>query len=971
MGFDSASALEALTTTKGNVEAACCVLLGEPITVERTLLAPASTSNNASNSSNGGNSSNSNSNNNSNNNGYGGGGGGEDSAAVYESSADSITAEYHRRIKTDHMKFMASFKTKRCNNASTSHDKRMCYFWHTRGDRRRSPFDVPYCSAECACFTTSQSENLVSCADGDACLRAHNMTERMFHPELFKITLCAHIGVCDRGLYCAFAHSADDHRTPVPISQLQGEAQHLRMAPREEDLNKPRIQQLLMSAGPNGLTSSEVKTKFFEAFGIKLVEDSASRLKVKEILMSLPGVTTTMIRGSQKYVYDVARATAYEQKKVWNAERAAAARTRPASTEAGFTAIQQNQQLQSGSVGGLGPGVSGTSGSGAGSSAVSSGGSGSSGNGSGSGASMWGVADAGMSFLSVDMENLNMNLLGGNVGGSLTGIGGMGAAENFHSLTSDVHCMETIGMAGLSGGSASIGGMGFSGYSGFDDAGSSAQSLYGGFDATHELGGLGDLGDMGDIIDLGQNITANLGFLGSLVGGGDGDGDDGEVEDIIQGGSGGGSSETLPSDATSTLDTFGSDYMSGFRASTPLQDSNIGSNSNSINIIPSNVIGGTNGHVLGPPPGHLAPPPMLPPPVTTSTRRRGPDSTLIASDPMMSATASPLVAFAPPNEAAPSVIIKTVSVVSHAHMEEIEAFKSENLLLKADLRDAKANLGESAASYGRTIATLTGKNEKLNAELQAAEAHKDKLSKQLKDKDAEIAALKDDNKKQSDEHHIENSRNEKDKSKLRAKIKELETDAALNSAANKTTESDLAASKNSVQMYTSQLTASKAELERYKTELVRVSGLLKRKTEDAEKREKEFRVDIADLRTTIDAKSLEFDQSAEILGKIIASSNIADSPEALQLIEYFQSQFGRGRAGAVNSKKELTDADKATAEAAVEPLKPRDAADVCAMPGCTLEGAFVCGRCSLTRYCGEAHQQACWKTHKAVCGVSK
>jgi hypothetical protein len=129
-------------------------------------------------------------------------------------------------IKDVHNKFMATYKIHKCKDKS-NHDKRMCVFWHTKNDRRRNPFEVLYTCTECP--NSSETQN---CESGDTCLKAHNMLERMFHPELFKISMCQrgpNGSLCERGNLCAFAHSEEDHRVPMshsttkpPTSQIGG-----------------------------------------------------------------------------------------------------------------------------------------------------------------------------------------------------------------------------------------------------------------------------------------------------------------------------------------------------------------------------------------------------------------------------------------------------------------------------------------------------------------------------------------------------------------------------------------------------------------------------------------------------------------------------------------------------------------------------------------------------------------------------
>ena len=114
------------------------------------------------------------------------------------------------KIETKHQKFMSTFKVLRCRE-KTNHDKRNCAFWHSKADRRRDPYGVEYSCSECPDYTEASP-----CAEGDNCLKAHNMLERMFHPDLFKISMCQKPRTCERGDLCAFAHSEEDHRIAPP-----------------------------------------------------------------------------------------------------------------------------------------------------------------------------------------------------------------------------------------------------------------------------------------------------------------------------------------------------------------------------------------------------------------------------------------------------------------------------------------------------------------------------------------------------------------------------------------------------------------------------------------------------------------------------------------------------------------------------------------------------------------------------------
>ena len=163
MGFESIASKEALETTKGNLENATSMLLDEATTK------PSINSN----------------------------------TATPTKKASKVES------KLKHNDIIASYKVYKCKE-KVNHDKRYCTGYHSKSDRRRNPFDTVYSCAECP-----NSTEAVSCDEGDSCSKSHNRLERMFHPELFKISRCQrgpNGSACERGLYCAFAHSDDDHR---------------------------------------------------------------------------------------------------------------------------------------------------------------------------------------------------------------------------------------------------------------------------------------------------------------------------------------------------------------------------------------------------------------------------------------------------------------------------------------------------------------------------------------------------------------------------------------------------------------------------------------------------------------------------------------------------------------------------------------------------------------------------------------
>lgn len=186
MGFDTASVNNALECTSGSLEGATAILVGElPPTTSSSRISAAELSIRSP----------------------------QPMKVVGKSQATATKSTVQKPdIKEIHNKFMATYKIQKCKDKNT-HDKRMCIYWHTKNDRRRNPFEIPYSCTECP-----YSTDTMTCELGDACLKAHNMLERMFHPELFKISMCQrgpNGSLCERGNLCAFAHSEEDHRIPL------------------------------------------------------------------------------------------------------------------------------------------------------------------------------------------------------------------------------------------------------------------------------------------------------------------------------------------------------------------------------------------------------------------------------------------------------------------------------------------------------------------------------------------------------------------------------------------------------------------------------------------------------------------------------------------------------------------------------------------------------------------------------------
>lgn len=301
MGFDAKSITEALNSTNGDLQAATAVLLGEPapgvveVVVATKTVAP---------------------------------------MKVVGKQASTAPKVVKVDIKETHNKFMATYKVTKCKDKA-NHDKRMCFFWHTKGDRRRNPFEILYTCTECP-----NSTETVNCESGDNCLKAHNMLERMFHPDLFKISMCQrgpNGSHCERGNLCAFAHSDEDHRVPASHTAAKANAANAVAAAasaalasaaaaasvtaandvisagksmtdsRLLDNIQEKLVKLIRSQGTEGIISSELPKRYFDAYAerLELADEAGEKFRIKDLLLSHTNISVTMHKGVQpKYVYE-------------------------------------------------------------------------------------------------------------------------------------------------------------------------------------------------------------------------------------------------------------------------------------------------------------------------------------------------------------------------------------------------------------------------------------------------------------------------------------------------------------------------------------------------------------------------------------------------------------------------------------------------------------------------------------------
>lgn len=387
MGFDAKRISSALDSTKGNLEAATALLLGEPVPNTNSSSNSQSTSTSADNgnshnhsvSSTGSasksstsNKSNTNSTKNNTKNGNTNSTTTSSTSISNSNSTNNATVSNGNSAKNSklsvrevHDRFMATYKVHKCKEKG-SHDKRTCIYWHSRGDRRRNPFEQYYSCSECPNSIDNANSNKEKdsnkdnyCENGDSCLKAHNMLERMFHPDLFKISMCQrgpNSSQCERGNLCAFAHNEEDHRTPFQwsleraaagikdpivnnrdIKDLKdlngnsintaivngastssgksavGKGSSANSTANDNDTEKElplqmrtRLLDLIKSQGADGIIGSELPKKYYDAYNERLefFDDDGEKFRMKEYLSKLANISVVMHKGVQpKYVY--------------------------------------------------------------------------------------------------------------------------------------------------------------------------------------------------------------------------------------------------------------------------------------------------------------------------------------------------------------------------------------------------------------------------------------------------------------------------------------------------------------------------------------------------------------------------------------------------------------------------------------------------------------------------------------------
>eukprot|EP01031_Cornospumella_fuschlensis_P028743 gene28743-34697_t len=203
-----------------------------------------------------------------------------------------------------HQHILATFKTSPCGLA-VPHDHMLCAAWHSPADRRRNPFEFHYTSTLCP----NQTDQTI-CLDQDICRCSHNLLEHMYHPDVYKRTVCRNTlsgSPCDRGPFCAFAHGQPDMRGTL---RLITSGNVISKAERAAAVTvAQRLVLLVKNAGTEGVLGSDLPKRYRSLFGQNLESAAGakgSRVKVKELLQTQDCVRMEMFKGAQPmFFYDI------------------------------------------------------------------------------------------------------------------------------------------------------------------------------------------------------------------------------------------------------------------------------------------------------------------------------------------------------------------------------------------------------------------------------------------------------------------------------------------------------------------------------------------------------------------------------------------------------------------------------------------------------------------------------------------
>merc|ERR1712106_254026 len=158
-----------------------------------------------------------------------------------------------------HYKYLKEFRVEQCplflQHKCQQHRPFTCFNWHFQNQKRRRPVrrrDHTFnYSADIYCEKYDETTGL--CPNGDECPLLHRTagdTERRYHLRYYKTGMCVHDtdnrGYCVKnGPHCAFAHGANDLRSPVYDSreqrELLGEGEENKLGPNSLDRERSHL----------------------------------------------------------------------------------------------------------------------------------------------------------------------------------------------------------------------------------------------------------------------------------------------------------------------------------------------------------------------------------------------------------------------------------------------------------------------------------------------------------------------------------------------------------------------------------------------------------------------------------------------------------------------------------------------------------------------------------------------------------
>eukprot|EP00127_Corallochytrium_limacisporum_P006929 Clim_evm15s238 gene=Clim_evmTU15s238 len=170
-------------------------------------------------------------------------------------------AEMEKKL-AEHRWFMMEFRTRMCKQGSNCPTQKQCSWAHDSTQLRRRVImntagKYNYSSARCKYYFKGEGH----CAFGEQCSNAHNDSEIVYHPEIYKTRRCQHDivdGYCKYfGRHCSKAHGDSDVREPhtnFPSEAGDQDPKRAAMAQKEQQLAQEQAHQQ-----KNGATSSSTE----------------------------------------------------------------------------------------------------------------------------------------------------------------------------------------------------------------------------------------------------------------------------------------------------------------------------------------------------------------------------------------------------------------------------------------------------------------------------------------------------------------------------------------------------------------------------------------------------------------------------------------------------------------------------------------------------------------------------------------